>query len=168
MTPLAVAAGRRSCSNRSISPSRRAHSSKPRRTLMQRLTDGTDRQTDGGTPYHHINPAAYYASSVKGVRFKLKQRKVDGCSFVYAHQLGTKHLVKFGYCRFGDTRADRHADRQADTPIAIIRTPPVGQVKSMCWLKCVSLLTNFWPKFENNRKLTLAVKTGLCSATYVR
>ena len=35
-----------------------------RRTLLQRSTDGTDRQAYGRTPYRYIDPTAYYASSV--------------------------------------------------------------------------------------------------------
>jgi len=35
-----------------------------RYTLLQRSTAETDRWTDGRTPYHCIDPATYYASSV--------------------------------------------------------------------------------------------------------
>jgi len=56
--------GARRC--RSISPARRAHSSKPaaRRGCGTRRNRQTDRRTDRRTPYRYIDPAAYYASSV--------------------------------------------------------------------------------------------------------
>jgi len=52
---------RRFCSNRSITPARRAHTS----NLQQRvyccepMLGQTDRQTDGRTPYRFINPALH-------------------------------------------------------------------------------------------------------------
>jgi len=36
-----------------------------RRTMLQQSIAGTDRQTDGRTPYRYTHPAAYHASSVK-------------------------------------------------------------------------------------------------------
>ena len=50
------------CSNRSISPAIGGHSSKP--AACRGCGTKWDRQTDRGTPYRYIDPAAYYASSV--------------------------------------------------------------------------------------------------------
>jgi len=50
------------CSNRSISPAIGGHSSKP--AAYRGCGTKWDRQTDRGTPYRYIDPAAYYASSV--------------------------------------------------------------------------------------------------------
>ena len=66
-TLLALAVERRPCSNRSVSPGRLAHSSKPAAACgrMTGRTDGqthytkgqTDRRTDGWTPGSFIDPA---------------------------------------------------------------------------------------------------------------
>jgi len=60
--------GRRPCSNRLISPARRAHSSKPAMVIfcnarlqpagIKMLVDSWGKQTDGQTAYHYINPAS--------------------------------------------------------------------------------------------------------------
>ena len=49
------------CSNRSISPARGAHSSKP---AAHCCSGRQMKQTDGRTPYRYRDPAAYYASDV--------------------------------------------------------------------------------------------------------
>ena len=53
MTLLASAAVRRAAVRRAAAA-----------PLLQRSAAGTDRRTDGRTPYHYIDPAANYASSV--------------------------------------------------------------------------------------------------------
>ena len=62
VTLFAVAAERRPCSNRSISPACRAHSSKPTAgatAAVDRWDIEMDGQTDGRTPYRYIDPVAY-------------------------------------------------------------------------------------------------------------
>jgi len=44
-----------------------------RRTLLQRSTDGTDRQTDRQTLYRYRDPAAYYASSINNCQLSAVQ-----------------------------------------------------------------------------------------------
>jgi len=48
------------CSNRSISPARRADADMDRKAAAARQTDG---QTYGRTPYRYMDPAAYCANS---------------------------------------------------------------------------------------------------------
>ena len=60
VTLLAAATERRPCSNRSISPARRAHSSKPAARCCSGRYTG---QTNGWTPCRYVVPAADYASS---------------------------------------------------------------------------------------------------------
>ena len=61
------------CSNRSISPMYRAHSSKPA-TLLQQLMNETDRQTDGHTPQRYTDPATYYVSTVDNHDFFVTEK----------------------------------------------------------------------------------------------
>jgi len=68
VTLLAFAAERRPCSNRSISPGRRAHSSKPTTAECGVRFDGTDGQTDRRTnaarQFYRPSTLRIYASSV--------------------------------------------------------------------------------------------------------
>ena len=58
-------AARRCCSDRSISPARRAHSSKPAPAgLLLCAHAGTDGRTDGWTPYGFIDPAPHIMRAV--------------------------------------------------------------------------------------------------------
>jgi len=56
------------CSNRSISPARRADADMDRKAAAARQTDG---QTYGRTPYRYMDPAAYYANSANKGRWLL-------------------------------------------------------------------------------------------------
>ena len=67
VTLLAFAAERRPRSNRSISPARRAHGSKPAAAVCDgRLIRQTDGQTDGRTPYRYADspPRAMLAVAI--------------------------------------------------------------------------------------------------------
>ena len=66
----AVAAGRRPCSNRSISP---ACPPGPQRQTRRTLpTVRTDRWTDGRTPYHYTVPAAHSCDQCQPCKLKVR------------------------------------------------------------------------------------------------
>ena len=71
VTLLAVTAERRPCSNRSISPARRAHSSKPAAAACGR--HGC-RKTDRRTPDSFIDPAPHTMQAVSITRAELQRR----------------------------------------------------------------------------------------------
>jgi len=47
------------------------HGPQQQTRLKMRSMDGTDRRTDGRTPYRYIDPAAYFARSVNNLLFAL-------------------------------------------------------------------------------------------------
>jgi len=74
VTLLAVVAERQPCSNRSLSPGRRAHSSKPAAAACGRRMRGrTDRLTDARQL--HRPCSAYYASSVNKATVDIRNAK---------------------------------------------------------------------------------------------
>jgi len=47
------------------------HGPQQQTRLKMRSMDGTDRRTDGRTPYRYVDPAAYFARSVNNLLFAL-------------------------------------------------------------------------------------------------
>ena len=66
----AVAAGRRPCSNRSISPA--CPPGPQRQTRCTLPTVRTDRGTDGRTPYHYTVPAAHSCDQCQPCKLKVR------------------------------------------------------------------------------------------------
>ena len=92
----AVLLRRRPCSNRSISPTRRAHSSKHAARCCSGRMGQTDRRTHGRTPYRFMDPAPH---TMQPVQTKVKKSHSDIAIFSMNDSLVSKY-GKFSHTRY--------------------------------------------------------------------